>query len=170
MTYTALEQALYGLSTTPICSPRALPEFAEVHRELRRKCVTRVLLRVEYKAAHPEDLMHSVLCERYRGWRGHLDVVMSEAHRAGEKPFVDNTGQTMPVIDRLTGDARQAQIFVSALGASSNTPAIAPALLYLLHACSLIPKRRGRSRYRGQPPATRYRRTANLQLRGGHTA
>ena len=37
----------------------------------------------------------------------------------------------MPVIDRLTGDARQAQIFVSALGASSYTPAIAPALLYL---------------------------------------
>ncbi len=130
-TYTAPEQALYGLSTTPISNPRPLPEFAEFHRELRRKCVTRVLLRVDYKAAHPDGLMYSALCEHYRGCRGHLDVVMREAHRAGEKPFVDNTGQTMPVLDRLTGDARQAQIFVSALGASSYTPAIAPALLYL---------------------------------------
>jgi transposase len=46
---------------------------------------------------------------------------MRQTHRAGEKLFVDYAGQTMPVIDRLTGEVRQAQIFVAVLGASNYT-------------------------------------------------
>ncbi|EPN74432.1 ISPsy14, transposase, partial [Pseudomonas syringae pv. actinidiae ICMP 18801] len=42
-------------------------------------------------------------------------------HRAGEKLFVDYAGQTAPIIDRSTGEIRQAQIFVAVLGASSYT-------------------------------------------------
>ena len=39
-------------------------------------------------------------------------------HRAGEKCFVDYAGQTIGVIDRHTGEIRQAQIFVAVLGCS----------------------------------------------------
>jgi transposase len=35
--------------------------------------------------------------------------------------FVDYCGQTVPVIERTTGEARNAQIFVAALGASNYT-------------------------------------------------
>ncbi|RMS41859.1 ISPsy14, transposase, partial [Pseudomonas amygdali pv. photiniae] len=35
--------------------------------------------------------------------------------------FVDYAGQTVPIIDRRTGEIRQAQIFVAVLGASSYT-------------------------------------------------
>ena len=42
---------------------------------------------------------------------------MRQTHLAGDKLFVDDAGQTMPVIDRMTGEVRQAEIFVAVLGA-----------------------------------------------------
>jgi len=56
-----------------------------------------------------------------RGWEARLSVTMRQAHRAGEKLFVDYAGDTVPVIvDRLTGQRRDAQIFVAVLGASNS--------------------------------------------------
>lgn len=46
---------------------------------------------------------------------------MRQTHGAGEKLFVDFAGDTVAVIDPLTGDARLAHIFVAALGASNFT-------------------------------------------------
>jgi transposase len=47
---------------------------------------------------------------------------MRQAHVGGDKLFVDYAGDTVPVIiDRLTGEARLAQIFVAVMGASSFT-------------------------------------------------
>ena len=45
---------------------------------------------------------------------------MHQTHVGGDKLFVDYAGDTVPVIvDRLTGEARQAQIFVAVICASS---------------------------------------------------
>lgn len=47
---------------------------------------------------------------------------MRQSHKAGERLFVDYAGQTMPVlIDSLTGEIGEAQIFVATLGASNFT-------------------------------------------------
>ena len=46
---------------------------------------------------------------------------MSLTHKAGEKMFVDYPGQTVPVIEPLTGEIPQAHIFTAVLGASSYT-------------------------------------------------
>jgi len=46
---------------------------------------------------------------------------MRQEHRAGEKSFVDYAGATVEVDDVETGRTRQAQVFVSVLGASSCT-------------------------------------------------
>jgi transposase len=83
--------------------------------------VTLQLLWVEYKLAHPEGYQYSRFCELYREWRGSLDPVLRQEHRAGEKAFVDYAGQTMPVVDRETGEVREAQVFVGVLGASNFT-------------------------------------------------
>jgi len=48
-------------------------------------------------------------------------LVMRQDHRAGEKLFVDYAGQTVPVIDRTTGEIHEAQIFVAVMGASNYT-------------------------------------------------
>jgi transposase len=100
---------------------RAQPDWATVHRELRRKGVTLQLLWLEYKEVHPDGYQYSQFCELYRRWSGTLTVVMRQVHRAGEKVFVDYAGQTVRVIDRETGEVREAQIFVGVLGASNFT-------------------------------------------------
>lgn len=46
---------------------------------------------------------------------------MRQHHRTGEKVFIDHCGPTVSVIDRRTGEIRQAQIFVAVMGASSYT-------------------------------------------------
>jgi transposase len=60
-------------------------------------------------------------CTRYQAWAKKLDVVMRHDHRAGEKVLIDYAGDTVPGQDPRTGEVRQAQIFVAALGASSYT-------------------------------------------------
>lgn len=96
------------------------PDWAAVHRELKRKHVTLMILWDEYVARHPDGYRYSRFCELYRTWEGRLSVTMRQTHRAGERLFVDYAGDAIPVvIDRLTGQTRPAQIFVAVLGASS---------------------------------------------------
>ena len=102
-------------------SQRPPPDYTEIHRELKRKGVTLFLLWQEHKEAHPEGYQYSRFCDLYREWVGKLDLPMRQDHKAGEKLFVDYAGQTMPVIDRLTGEIREAQIFVAVSGASNYT-------------------------------------------------
>ena len=117
----ALEGRLFPSAAVSARDERPIPDWARVHAERRRKGVTLALLWHEYKAVHPEGLQYSQFCERYRTWRGRLDVVMRQTHRAGEKLFVDYAGYSVPVVDRATGELRNAQIFVAVLGASNYT-------------------------------------------------
>ena len=124
---TALEQQLFP-PLAPGNSPRFIPDFHEVHKELQsRKGVTINLLWQEYKEQHPEGYQYSWFCHSYRKWAERLDVTMRHEHRAGEKLFVDYAGQTMEVIDPATGEIHKAQIFVGVLGAGSYTYAEATA-------------------------------------------
>jgi len=52
---------------------------------------------------------------------------LRQTHVAGDKLFVDFVGDTVPVVVATTGEIRDAQIFVTALGASSFTYACATA-------------------------------------------
>ncbi len=114
----ALEARLY---TAPGGRPRnpAEPDMEWIHRELRRKGVTLQLLWAEYRQAYPDGYQYSQFCERYRKWRGTLDIVMRQTHRAGEKMFVDYAGKTVPVVAPTTGEVREAQVFIAVLGASN---------------------------------------------------
>ena len=118
-----LERRLFPAPPPPPSgTSRPLPAWSE-YQELRRKGVTLALLWREYKATHPEGLQCSRFWEEYRAWAAKLDVVMRQAHRAGERMFVDYAGQTVPVVEPETGELRQAQVFVAVLGASSYTVA-----------------------------------------------
>jgi len=102
-------------------SKRPLPDWGEIHTELRRKGVTLELLWEEYKSVYPEGYQYSRFCELYRGWRGFLQLWMRQDHKAGEKLFVDYAGQTVDVVNPKTGEVSDAQVFVAVLGASSYT-------------------------------------------------
>ncbi|MGQ0560359.1 MAG: IS21 family transposase [Gemmatimonadota bacterium] len=124
VTDSALEARLFPAAISFV-GPRPLPEFRVIHDELkakRRTGVTLQLLWLEYKEANPDGLQYSQFCECYRRWRGGLDRVLRQEHKAGEKVFVDFAGQTVPIIDRATGEVLfEAEIFVAVLGASNYT-------------------------------------------------
>ncbi len=127
MDETRLERLLFPPPPLIPTSERPLPEWPDIHTELRRKGVTLALLWEEYKADHSRDgYQYSRFCDLYREWRGKLDVCMRQDHRAGEKMFIDYCGQTVPVINPRTGEIREAQVFVAVLGASSYTYAERP--------------------------------------------
>lgn len=98
-----------------------MPNWAVVHRELRRAGVTLQLLWQEYRAVYPEGYGYSRYCELHRAWAKTLDVTMRFEHKAGEKLFVDYAGPAMEVTNPQTGELVKAHIFVATLGASNYT-------------------------------------------------
>ena len=119
---TRLEQLLFPSSAAMQARERHIPCWLHIHDELtKHKSVTLFLLWQEYLESHPDGFQYNWFCENYRAWRGKLDVVMRQDHRAGEKLFIDYAGQTVPVIDRATGEIAEAQLFVATLGASNYT-------------------------------------------------
>jgi transposase len=116
-----LEARLYGLAgVKPGRRKLPEPDWAVVARELKRKHVTLQVLWEEYIAAHPDGYRYSRWCELFRRWEGRLGLVMRQSHAGGEKLFVDYAGDTVPVVvDRRTGEIRDAHLFVAVLGGSS---------------------------------------------------
>ena len=116
-----IEAALFPPKPALPDALRPIPDWVQANQELRRKGVTLFLLWQEHKSGNPDGFNYSWFCKQYRAWSGKLDAVMRQEHLAGEKCFVDYAGHTMPVIDRHTGEIRQAQIFVGIMGASNYT-------------------------------------------------
>lgn len=118
----ALELRLYP-PPIPVSSRKLKqPNWRALHDELvKHKHLTLLLLWQEYKEEEPGGYQYSQFCERYRQWRKKLDRSMRQEHRAGEKFFVDYSGQTMPTVDAANGEIRDAQIFVGVMGSSNQT-------------------------------------------------
>jgi transposase len=116
-----LETRLYPPPCELPSDERPQPDWAVVHRELRRASVTLMLLWEEYCDTTSDGFSYSWFCERYKEWVGRLKPTLRQVHVAGEKLFVDYSGHTMEVIDGLTGEVLTAQIFVAVLGASNFT-------------------------------------------------
>ncbi|MGH7713276.1 MAG: IS21 family transposase [Gemmatimonadaceae bacterium] len=116
-----LEARLFARQPFPLAPARPLPDWRTVHRELTRTGVTLQLLWLEYKQHAPDPgrcYQYTQFCRYYHAWMAQLDPVLRLEHKAGERVFVDYAGATIDVIDLATGEARAAQLFVAALGAS----------------------------------------------------
>ena len=116
----ALTKLLYPHEGHPAKS-RPEPDWCVIHQELRRKHVTKQLLWVEYRESHSDGYEYSRFCEKYQLWAGHLGVTMRQQHVAGEKCFVDFSGDGLEINDPITGEVRVAKLFVAVLGASNLT-------------------------------------------------
>ena len=123
LTDAMLEQRLFtNAGVKPGHRRHEAPDWASVHREMKRKHVTLSVLWEEYIALRPGGYRYSRYCDLFREWESRVPVTMRQTHAAGERLFVDYAGDGVPVvIDRLTGELRKAQIFVAVLGASSFT-------------------------------------------------
>jgi transposase len=123
---TELDARLFGKAQFAPSADRAPIDFEWVHRELRRTGVTLQLLWTEYIEATrarggDEPYQYSQFCERYKRWRSRLDLVMRQSHRAGERAFIDYSGKRPTIIDTLTGEVVDVELFVMVLGASNYT-------------------------------------------------
>ncbi len=107
---------LYGARQEPRAHP--LPDFEVIDRELRRRGVTLMLVWLEYRETHRDGYSYSRFCELYAGWKGKLSVSMRQHHHPGDKLFVDYSGMRMEITNAQTGETREVEIFVAALGAS----------------------------------------------------
>ena len=123
------DTALEALLFPPMPRARssyAVPDFAVIHQELKRKGVTLQLLWEEYAVAHSgAAYRYSQFCAHYHRFRDSLKRSMRQIHRAGEtgwpraKLFIDYSGDTVAIVQIDTGEIRRAQIFVAVMGASN---------------------------------------------------
>jgi transposase len=115
-------EALLFPHAAPAVERHAAPDFARLHQELKRKGVTLQLLWEEYAEAHASQAYrYSQFCLLYHRFAQSLKRSMRQVHRAGDKLFIDYSGDTVPIINAGSGEIRRAEIFVAVLGASSYT-------------------------------------------------
>ena len=113
-------EALLFPRAPPLVARHVEPDFAHLHQELKRKGVTLQLLWEEYAVAHPgQAYRYSQFCLLFRRFQGSLKRSMRQVHRAGDKLFIDYSGDKVAIINGATGEIRSAEIFVAVLGASS---------------------------------------------------
>jgi transposase len=123
----ALYALLYPEKARAEPGDKALPDWKYIKQELGKKHVTLKLLWVEYREQYSDGYGYSQFCELYKEWKGKLDPPMRQTHKAGEKAFVDYTGDTVAITNPETGEISQAEIFVATLGYSNYTYAEAQA-------------------------------------------
>lgn len=117
-----LARLFYPAADTRTTGDFELPDWVEIHRELRRKGVTKHLLWEEYTQQYPNrSYSYPQYCFLYQDWVKKQKRSMRQIHKAGDKLFVDYAGQTVSIVNGDTGEIRQAQIFVAVLGASNYT-------------------------------------------------
>ena len=116
-----LELLLFPAPMAASQSPqRPIPDWSHVERELRRRNVTRLLLWDEYRAAHPDGFGYTWFCTTYEAWKGRARPSMRQTHMGGEKVFVDFAGDTIDIVDPLTGEVQAMKLFVAAMGAGMS--------------------------------------------------
>ncbi|NJO53571.1 MAG: IS21 family transposase [Bacteroidales bacterium] len=100
---------------------RAEPDWAELACELKKPGVTLMILWEEYRGAVPDGYGYSRFCDLFRAFERRLTPTMRQDHVAGDKVFVDYSGKKLPIVDPVTGEVREAELFVAVLGASGFT-------------------------------------------------
>ena len=87
------DAALEAVGTKQGHPRRAAPDWAAIHRQLKRKHVMLQILWDEYIERPPDGYRYSRFCELYRGWASRISVTMGQSHAGGNKLFVDYAGR-----------------------------------------------------------------------------
>lgn len=112
-----LMSALYPPTENNAAPPE--PDVEYVFGEMKKKGVTLMLLWEEYKEKHPEGIMYTQFCERYRSFKKDNKLTLHKEHKGGEEMEVDWAGQTMSYVDTSTGEFKKTYVFVAVLPASA---------------------------------------------------
>ena len=116
-----LMELLRHASGVPIKTRRPMPDMNVLYRELLRKHMTLQLLWEEYRKTYPNGYRYTQFCEYYNRFAAQLEVSLRQDYKAGERMLVDWVGDSIPIIDPITGQDVPAYLFVAILGASNYT-------------------------------------------------
>jgi transposase len=90
-------------------------------KRLRQRGVTLLRLWEAYHAQYPEGFKMTAFYRHYNLWKKRVHPSMHMAHKAGDKMFVDYTGEKLHIADPESGEVKAMEVFVAILGASQLT-------------------------------------------------
>ena len=95
--------------------------FNESEKKLKKRGVTLLNLFKEYDRLYPEGFRQTSFYHHYSLWSRRATPSMHMEHKAGDKMFVDFTGEKLEVVDPQTGEIKKMEVFVAILGGSQYT-------------------------------------------------
>jgi transposase len=117
----ALQTALKGSEKAENAKYEDLYQrFPHFDQELKKHKMSIKVLWEEYKHGHPDPYEYSQFCTHYYKWRQSSKISMHIDHKAGDKLFVDFTGQKLCYVSSTTGEVVTCEVFVAVLGASQK--------------------------------------------------
>jgi len=93
----------------------------DVSRALKRKGMTLEVQWNQYIEKDPEGYSRTQFYVYLREYRRRGGLTMHLEHKAGDKLFVDYCGDKLRIVDPLTGELREVEVFVAILGCSQLT-------------------------------------------------
>jgi transposase len=88
---------------------------------LKKRGVTKLMVYQQYISQHPDGFKHSAFLVRLNTFTGMSKPSMRVPHKVGDKLFIDFTGKRLSIVDRLSGEVQEVEVFVAVLGCSQLT-------------------------------------------------
>lgn len=95
--------------------------FPYADKELGRVGVDKHNLWLEYKGQCSSGYAYSHFCREYSRWKQVQQVSGHFEYKAGDKLFVDYTGNKLHIVDKSTGEIKAVEVLVAVLGHSHYT-------------------------------------------------
>lgn len=92
--------------------------FPKLEKALKKPGMTRQILWEQYIGEHPKGYGRTQFYDHYKKWKGTVSPSMRIEHKAGDKMYVDYAGKKLSLVDHITGECIEQELFVSILGAS----------------------------------------------------
>ena len=121
------EESLFSIATKNVNQANSFDDqkhtaliklFPSFELDLKKVGVTRESLWHDYRENSQDGYSYSQFCYHYQQWKKNSDITMHFEHKAGDKLFVDYAGSKLQVVNRITGEIRGVEVFVSILGSS----------------------------------------------------
>lgn len=115
---------LFCKEPEPVLDTRieVIHEFFKRHdARLRQRGVNLLHLWRDYVHQHPEGFKMTAFYRHYSLWKRRVHPSMHMVHKAGDKMFIDFTGEKLQVVNPESGEVKSMEVFVAILGASQLT-------------------------------------------------
>src|SRR4051812_36216629 len=93
----------------------------DLEKQMRRKGMTITLIWEQYRVTNPEGYAITQFYKYYRYFTKCAQPVMHIEHKAGDKMYIDFTGEKLSITDKDSGEVLEVEVFVAILGCSQLT-------------------------------------------------